>query len=1086
MIPGNIGGYRIKEKLGAGGMGEVYRGWDEHLNRSVAIKRIRTDLLDSAKARQRFKREALMVGQLNHPAIVRIHHVLFEEGQSYIVMEYVEGKTLASLLKEGPLPYDEALPLLRDVASGLAEAHRHDLVHRDLKAENVMVDSSGQAKILDFGLAKQLKASEHSLSAEGAILGTLHSMSPEQAQGRDLDHRSDLFSLGVLCYQTLTGKAPFRAGDPRLTLARVIGVRQQSLQEVAPDLPESISDLVDHLLEKDPACRPGSSDEVVEVLSGILSTSHQAIRPITRNSPPTLSRETRSFDSGRVTDVLPRRRQRLGLGALAVSILCLAIAAFWLSMRTPDPVYIALWGFENETGDSEKAWLGGAVAEVLAAGLERTGPLQRIRGDRVEEVRRGLGRKYPGKSILAPENQRELLEALGADYLVVGSYLAELEAISFQARLVNGKKDIALEADGPPDSPLQLGLDLADQARQALGGDILSPSDRHSLETLFPTRFAAWKPYADGVTAHLSGHPLNARDFFLQALDEEQENPILHLMFARVQRNLGAAEAATAAALEAERLAASLPLREQEKIQAFIDGVYLDHEAAAQRYQSLFEASGRFDDGQAWIFHQIQNGDYEAASRSLAEVRPLVRDLGAEEGFLDLFEAMIVQGQNDPENALDLVEKAIWQSEQSYSPSLKAEALLFRSSIFEAQGDYEQALKDATDAMHLFYQTGAQDNVSHTFMMQINIVARRGDLSDVRSAFEDFKALYTDWQYPYGIAVAGANIAIVLSEIGEFEEAMTRARVAYETFQEMGLQPEQAMTILALGATYHRIGRLAEAEELYLQVKSFSDLPDWLLGHAYVNLGEISFLKGDLASARGNYDTALELHADIEGSLAYDTMRLAELLAAQGEKDRARELLEEVVRGQEERGERDLILTLLTRAELRLQWQNPGNAEEDAVRAEQLSLSEGMNEEAVLARVLQSRALLAKSPPENAKARELVRMDLMRVEDLRQPHVRWMTQMLAARLAATGEDSDPDRAFMLLDEVVSSSVGLNQKDFFEAHLTMAELVMDGHGTEDRREQVLQGLKMVEEEARRLGWQWVVNHAVSLREAGFES
>src|SRR4249919_2896753 len=198
-----IGVYRVLGRLGKGGMGDVLLAFDARLHRHVAIKRLHGDALVTPQSRERLRREAAAAARLNHSAIVQIYDILTEASGEAIVMEYVEGRTLEEMLASGPLPAGQAITIGRQIAEGLAAAHAKDLIHRDLKTQNVIVTPAGQVKILDFGLAKRLGSSapEEALTREGALVGTRRAMSPEQAGGRALDTRSDLFSLGVLLYE---------------------------------------------------------------------------------------------------------------------------------------------------------------------------------------------------------------------------------------------------------------------------------------------------------------------------------------------------------------------------------------------------------------------------------------------------------------------------------------------------------------------------------------------------------------------------------------------------------------------------------------------------------------------------------------------------------------------------------------------------------------------------------------------------------------------------------------------------------------------------------------------------------------------
>ncbi len=272
-VPAKIGPYRIESRLGVGGMGEVYRAYDERLKRPVAIKRILVDQARDAALRERFRREAQAAAGLSHPSIVQIHDIVETADGDWIVMELVEGRTLRRVLDDGPVALPRALRLGREIAEGLAEAHAQGVVHRDLKTENVMVVTGGHAKILDFGLAKQLaaKGEKDSGSGVGTVVGTHRAMSPEQAMGHAVDPRSDLFSLGSLLYEILTGAAPFSAPNPAQTLARVCTLQQPPVRQKRPEVPRQLSDLIDRLLEKEPADRPQTAAEVAAAFAHIAS-----------------------------------------------------------------------------------------------------------------------------------------------------------------------------------------------------------------------------------------------------------------------------------------------------------------------------------------------------------------------------------------------------------------------------------------------------------------------------------------------------------------------------------------------------------------------------------------------------------------------------------------------------------------------------------------------------------------------------------------------------------------------------------------------------------------------------------------------
>ena len=252
----------IHERLGRGGTGLVSKAWDESSEQWVAIKSVLPEHTTTERQESLYA-EARLAAELDHPAIARVHGVVTEGDRTHIVMELVEGRLLSELLKEGALGVELAINLARQLADGLSVAHRHGLVHGDLKAENVMVVDGCHAKILDFGLAAGITHRDtNDRPGNPAVVGTAGAMSPEQAAGRSIDHRSDLFSLGTLLYHMVTGVHPFAAGDPFETMHSVAFQEPPPIHHLNPEAPEPLTDLVASLLEKSPDHRPDNARDV--------------------------------------------------------------------------------------------------------------------------------------------------------------------------------------------------------------------------------------------------------------------------------------------------------------------------------------------------------------------------------------------------------------------------------------------------------------------------------------------------------------------------------------------------------------------------------------------------------------------------------------------------------------------------------------------------------------------------------------------------------------------------------------------------------------------------------------------------------
>ena len=296
-----LGPYEILSPLGAGGMGEVYRARDTRLDRSVAVKILPSHLSEDAEAKQRFDREARTISSLNHPNICTLHDVGHQDGIDYLVMEYLEGQTLADRLAKGPLPVEQVLRYGIEICDGLEKAHRSGVVHRDLKPGNIMLTKTG-AKLMDFGLAKASIANaaaasgltanlssppaSHPLTAQGTVVGTFQYMSPEQIEGREADARSDIFALGAVLYEMVTGKRAFEGKTAATAMAAVLEREPAPICSMQPMTPPALERLIRTCLAKDPDERWQTAHDVKLQLKQIGEGTSQATAPAMAITPP--------------------------------------------------------------------------------------------------------------------------------------------------------------------------------------------------------------------------------------------------------------------------------------------------------------------------------------------------------------------------------------------------------------------------------------------------------------------------------------------------------------------------------------------------------------------------------------------------------------------------------------------------------------------------------------------------------------------------------------------------------------------------------------------------------------------------------
>jgi serine/threonine-protein kinase len=455
MIGTTLGHYRITAKLGEGGMGVVYRAHDERLDRDVAIKVLHEDVAQDVDRLARFEREAKAVAKLDHPNILAIHDFGTEEGVNYAVTELLEGESLREVIKGGGLTPGKAVEYARAIADGLAAAHDKGIVHRDLKPENVFLTRDGRIKILDFGLAKlvlpeqDLATGTQTATLEttpGSLLGTVAYMAPEQVQGRPVDHRSDIFALGVVLYEMLAGRRPFGGSTMVETAAAILQEDPEPISAASPNVPPTLASVVAKCLEKRPEDRFSSAHDLSLTLGAMESAAA---------TPP---RREKSTIERRWPHILA-----VVIGAVIAILFILPPSALIERLTgTADtaPIRsIAVLPLDNLSGDPEQDYFADGMTEALISKLAQIGSL--------DVISRTSAMLYKNSEKPLPQIAREL----GVDAIIEGSVSRGENNVRITVQLIHGTTDRHLWAEDYQ-RPLRDVLLLQGEVAQAVAHEI--------------------------------------------------------------------------------------------------------------------------------------------------------------------------------------------------------------------------------------------------------------------------------------------------------------------------------------------------------------------------------------------------------------------------------------------------------------------------------------------------------------------------------------------------------------------------------------------------------------------------------------
>jgi len=414
MIGKTISHYRIIEKSGSGGMGDVYKAEDTKLKRIVALKFLPPELTRDKEARERFMHEACAASALDHPNIGTIYEINDDhKGRFFIAMAYYEGQTLKDKIAEGPLDIGEAVGIIRQILNGLAAAHAKDIVHRDVKPANIMLTNDGQVKIIDFGLAKLKGRSV--LTKTGTTMGTVAYMSPEQVKGKKVDHRTDIWSVGVILYEMFTGDKPFKGDYEQAIMYRILNEEPEFVPKLRRDTPMRLGKIIETALTKKPDKRYATVDHMAADLAAAAEEQKSGAT---------------SFQLGR-----KQRKLLYRIGTTFIIVLLLSLYFWKTTAQSKAPVSLILLPLKSIDQDAEQEWFADVMTDALITDLAK------INGIRVIALSSAM--QYKGKNLPPPEIAKEL----DVQYVIEGSVVKANDQIRISTRLINAPENEYLWAE---------------------------------------------------------------------------------------------------------------------------------------------------------------------------------------------------------------------------------------------------------------------------------------------------------------------------------------------------------------------------------------------------------------------------------------------------------------------------------------------------------------------------------------------------------------------------------------------------------------------------------------------------------------
>ncbi len=892
MIPQKLSHYSVREQIGAGGMGVVYRAHDDQLDRDVALKVLPPGALSDEKARQRFRREALALARLNHPNVGAVYEFGSDAAVDFLVMELVSGVTLDAKLNAGALPEKEVLKLGAQLADGLDAAHAQGVIHRDLKPGNLRLTSDGRLKILDFGLAQWAEQDDGSaLTAtltrnDGEMSGTLPYMAPEQLRGHKADARTDIYSCGAVLYEMATGKRPF----PGVSGPQLVG----AILEQPPSRPTTANRNISPALES----------IVLKALDKDPDRRYQSARE--------LKVDLERLNSG-ITPIAAKPRPRWGLIASLIGATVIAVvAAFsvggWRHRAQPQTAApagnvksrrsVAVLGFKNLSGKPDEAWISTAVAEMLTTELAAGEQVRTVPGENVARMKMDLA--LSDADSFAADTLEKIHKNLGSDLVVLGSYLALGKNAGGKIRLdfrlqdaVAGETIATFSETATEDELIDLVSRIGTDLRQKMGIAGVSAADESVLRAALPSNPEAARLYSEGLDKLRVFDALAARDFLVQSAKIEPNHALTHSALAAAWSALGYDAKSQEEAKQAFNLSSGLSREDRLSVEGRYREATHDWPAAVQIYRTL---AGFFPD----------NLDYGLRLASAQVAAGLPKDAlltleglgkaGSEDARIDLAKSRAANASGDFKLAQQSATSATAKGRAQGSTLVVAQSRAAEGRALERLGKASEASAAFAEAQSLFTAAGDKVGAASVIVTNANVLYDQGDFAGARKAYEESLAVFREVGAQVRVANALNNIGNVYYEQGDTLHARQYYQQSLDVFREVGDKAGIAGGLGNLANVLDSMGDLKGALKMQQEgLAAFQDAGDKRGTAATLgNFGNILAEMGDLEGAKAKYQEAIRLHTEsgYQRGAGYSNYGLSDVFTAQGQLAEARKYAE--------------------------------------------------------------------------------------------------------------------------------------------------------------------------------------------------